>query len=146
MPWTLVCKVCFVIHVIVLILVKCFIRFLKFLATFGKCRYVYYGRHSEGNRFIRNNDLWPLTSLTPQTFCFQRLCLIRVLCQHIWLLNGQLFFSYLSNLIQYSSACNGLWLIDSGFDNFFPMILTEKNSLSWICSNSLLFFFWGGVS
>ncbi|XP_022081346.1 leucine-rich melanocyte differentiation-associated protein-like [Acanthaster planci] len=25
--------------------------------TFGKCRYVYYGRHSEGNRFIRNNDL-----------------------------------------------------------------------------------------
>ena len=26
-------------------------------ATFGKCRYVYYGRHSEGNRFIRNNDL-----------------------------------------------------------------------------------------
>jgi hypothetical protein len=26
-------------------------------AKFGKCRYVYYGRHSEGNRFIRNNDL-----------------------------------------------------------------------------------------
>lgn len=26
-------------------------------ATFGKCRYIYYGRHSEGNRFIRNNDL-----------------------------------------------------------------------------------------
>ncbi|KAJ8022664.1 Leucine-rich melanocyte differentiation-associated protein [Holothuria leucospilota] len=25
--------------------------------SFGKCRYVYYGRHSEGNRFIRNNDL-----------------------------------------------------------------------------------------
>lgn len=25
--------------------------------TFGVCRYVYYGRHSEGNRFIRNNDL-----------------------------------------------------------------------------------------
>ncbi|XP_071952933.1 leucine-rich melanocyte differentiation-associated protein-like [Antedon mediterranea] len=25
--------------------------------TFGQCRYVYYGRHSEGNRFIRNNDL-----------------------------------------------------------------------------------------
>ncbi|XP_033644462.1 leucine-rich melanocyte differentiation-associated protein-like [Asterias rubens] len=25
--------------------------------TFGKCRYVYYGRHSEGNRFIRNTDL-----------------------------------------------------------------------------------------
>ena len=26
-------------------------------ATFGVQRYVYYGRHSEGNRFIRNNDL-----------------------------------------------------------------------------------------
>ena len=26
-------------------------------ATFGKCKYVYYGKHSEGNRFIRNNDL-----------------------------------------------------------------------------------------
>eukprot|EP00795_Rhopilema_esculentum_P008661 gene8661-14677_t len=25
--------------------------------TFGKCRYVYYGKHSEGNRFILNNDL-----------------------------------------------------------------------------------------
>eukprot|EP00794_Sanderia_malayensis_P012300 gene12300-13568_t len=26
-------------------------------ATYGKCRYVYYGKHSEGNRFIVNNDL-----------------------------------------------------------------------------------------
>ena len=26
-------------------------------ATFSKCKYVYYGKHSEGNRFIRNNDL-----------------------------------------------------------------------------------------
>lgn len=26
-------------------------------ATFGVCKYVYYGRHSEGNRFIRNSDL-----------------------------------------------------------------------------------------
>jgi hypothetical protein len=26
-------------------------------ATFGKCKYVYYGRHSEGNRFIKNSDL-----------------------------------------------------------------------------------------
>jgi len=26
-------------------------------ATFGKCQYVYYGKHSEGNRFIRNKDL-----------------------------------------------------------------------------------------
>lgn len=26
-------------------------------STFGKCRYVYYGKHSEGNRFIDNNDL-----------------------------------------------------------------------------------------
>ena len=25
--------------------------------TFGMSKYVYYGRHSEGNRFIRNNDL-----------------------------------------------------------------------------------------
>ncbi|XP_057308704.1 leucine-rich melanocyte differentiation-associated protein-like isoform X2 [Hydractinia symbiolongicarpus] len=26
-------------------------------SSFGKCRYVYYGKHSEGNRFIVNNDL-----------------------------------------------------------------------------------------
>ncbi|PAA86001.1 hypothetical protein BOX15_Mlig023296g1, partial [Macrostomum lignano] len=26
-------------------------------AAFGKSRYIYYGKHSEGNRFIRNNDL-----------------------------------------------------------------------------------------
>eukprot|EP00051_Salpingoeca_urceolata_P024005 m.414995 g.414995 ORF g.414995 m.414995 type:complete len:324 (-) comp20176_c5_seq8:369-1340(-) len=26
-------------------------------ATIGQCKYVYYGRHSEGNRFIRNQDL-----------------------------------------------------------------------------------------
>ncbi|KAL9962548.1 hypothetical protein ACROYT_G031656, partial [Oculina patagonica] len=25
--------------------------------TFGRCRYVYHGKHSEGNRFIRNNEL-----------------------------------------------------------------------------------------
>ena len=25
--------------------------------TFGRSRYVYVGKHSEGNRFIRNNDL-----------------------------------------------------------------------------------------
>lgn len=25
--------------------------------TLSTCKYVYYGRHSEGNRFIRNNDL-----------------------------------------------------------------------------------------
>lgn len=25
--------------------------------TFGRCRYIYYGKHSEGNRFIRNSDL-----------------------------------------------------------------------------------------
>ncbi|EDO45508.1 predicted protein, partial [Nematostella vectensis] len=25
--------------------------------TFGRCRYVYYGKHSEGNRFIRNSEL-----------------------------------------------------------------------------------------
>ncbi|XP_041363625.1 leucine-rich melanocyte differentiation-associated protein-like isoform X2 [Gigantopelta aegis] len=25
--------------------------------TFGKTKYIYYGRHSEGNRFIRNSDL-----------------------------------------------------------------------------------------
>lgn len=25
--------------------------------TIGQCKYVYYGKHSEGNRFIRNNDL-----------------------------------------------------------------------------------------
>lgn len=29
-----------------------------FPGTFGKSKYVYYGRHSEGNRFIRNSDLW----------------------------------------------------------------------------------------
>ncbi|ESO85812.1 hypothetical protein LOTGIDRAFT_130337, partial [Lottia gigantea] len=27
------------------------------IGTYGKSRYIYYGRHSEGNRFIRNNDL-----------------------------------------------------------------------------------------
>ncbi|KAL4240482.1 hypothetical protein ACF0H5_001274 [Mactra antiquata] len=27
------------------------------LGTFGKSKYVYYGKHSEGNRFIRNTDL-----------------------------------------------------------------------------------------
>ncbi|KAK3609641.1 hypothetical protein CHS0354_028845 [Potamilus streckersoni] len=27
------------------------------IGTFGKSKYIYYGRHSEGNRFIRNNDL-----------------------------------------------------------------------------------------
>ncbi|KAI6659752.1 Leucine-rich repeat-containing protein C10 [Oopsacas minuta] len=26
-------------------------------ATFGKCKYVYYGKHSEGNRFIRDRHL-----------------------------------------------------------------------------------------
>ena len=26
--------------------------------VFGQCKYVYYGKHSEGNRFIRNNQLW----------------------------------------------------------------------------------------
>ncbi|KAM7408631.1 hypothetical protein PAMA_002379 [Pampus argenteus] len=25
--------------------------------VFAKCRYVYYGKHSEGNRFIRNDQL-----------------------------------------------------------------------------------------
>ncbi|CAH1795341.1 unnamed protein product, partial [Owenia fusiformis] len=29
----------------------------KHAGTFGKSRYIYYGKHSEGNRFIRNNDL-----------------------------------------------------------------------------------------
>lgn len=28
-----------------------------FLGVFAKCRYVYYGKHSEGNRFIRNDQL-----------------------------------------------------------------------------------------
>ncbi|XP_064605169.1 leucine-rich melanocyte differentiation-associated protein-like [Liolophura sinensis] len=27
------------------------------VGTYGVCKYVYYGRHSEGNRFIRNSDL-----------------------------------------------------------------------------------------
>lgn len=25
--------------------------------TFGRCRYIYFGKHSEGNRFIRNDEL-----------------------------------------------------------------------------------------
>ncbi|KAI5606773.1 leucine-rich repeat-containing protein C10orf11-like [Silurus asotus] len=25
--------------------------------VFAKCRYIYYGKHSEGNRFIRNDQL-----------------------------------------------------------------------------------------
>uniref|UniRef100_A0A3B5ACQ6 Uncharacterized protein n=1 Tax=Stegastes partitus TaxID=144197 RepID=A0A3B5ACQ6_9TELE len=28
-----------------------------FLGVFAKCRYMYYGKHSEGNRFIRNDQL-----------------------------------------------------------------------------------------
>lgn len=28
-----------------------------YAATIGTARYIYYGRHSEGNRFIRNDDL-----------------------------------------------------------------------------------------
>ena len=28
------------------------------LGAFAKCRYVYYGKNSEGNRFIRNDQLW----------------------------------------------------------------------------------------
>lgn len=28
-----------------------------FSGVFAKCRYVYYGKHSEGNRFIRNDQL-----------------------------------------------------------------------------------------
>lgn len=27
------------------------------LGVFAKCRYIYYGKHSEGNRFIRNDQL-----------------------------------------------------------------------------------------
>uniref|UniRef100_A0A803TTE2 Uncharacterized protein n=1 Tax=Anolis carolinensis TaxID=28377 RepID=A0A803TTE2_ANOCA len=26
-------------------------------SVLGKCRYVYYGKHSEGNRFIRDDQL-----------------------------------------------------------------------------------------
>lgn len=25
--------------------------------TFGRCKYIYFGKHSEGNRFIRNDEL-----------------------------------------------------------------------------------------
>jgi len=25
--------------------------------TFGRCRYIYFGKHSEGNRFIKNDEL-----------------------------------------------------------------------------------------
>ena len=28
------------------------------LGVYGQCKYVYYGKHSEGNRFIRNHHLW----------------------------------------------------------------------------------------
>eukprot|EP00055_Hartaetosiga_balthica_P017961 m.125821 g.125821 ORF g.125821 m.125821 type:complete len:294 (-) comp9433_c4_seq1:1649-2530(-) len=31
--------------------------FSQHKGSVGRCKYVYYGRHSEGNRFIRNNDL-----------------------------------------------------------------------------------------
>uniref|UniRef100_A0A3Q2Q039 Uncharacterized protein n=1 Tax=Fundulus heteroclitus TaxID=8078 RepID=A0A3Q2Q039_FUNHE len=30
---------------------------ILFLGVFAKCRYIYYGKHSEGNRFIRNDQL-----------------------------------------------------------------------------------------
>ncbi|TNN78505.1 Leucine-rich repeat-containing protein C10orf11 [Liparis tanakae] len=29
----------------------------QYTGVFAKCRYIYYGKHSEGNRFIRNNQL-----------------------------------------------------------------------------------------
>ena len=29
--------------------------------TFGRCRYIYFGKHSEGNRFIQNDQLWNAT-------------------------------------------------------------------------------------
>lgn len=32
--------------------------FLLFAGVLGKCRYVYYGKNSEGNRFIRDDQLW----------------------------------------------------------------------------------------
>lgn len=35
---------------------------LSCAGVFGQCKYVYYGKHSEGNRFIRNNQLWHLLS------------------------------------------------------------------------------------
>ena len=35
-----------------------YVRKIFILGVFGQCKYVYYGKHSEGNRFIRNNQLW----------------------------------------------------------------------------------------
>lgn len=32
-------------------------NFFLIAGVFAKCRYVYYGKHSEGNRFIRNDQL-----------------------------------------------------------------------------------------
>lgn len=36
----------------------CYSFSFSFLGVFAKCRYIYYGKHSEGNRFIRNDQLW----------------------------------------------------------------------------------------
>uniref|UniRef100_A0A8C5TY56 Uncharacterized protein n=1 Tax=Malurus cyaneus samueli TaxID=2593467 RepID=A0A8C5TY56_9PASS len=33
------------------------IHFLFIVGILGKCRYIYYGKHSEGNRFIRDDQL-----------------------------------------------------------------------------------------
>lgn len=33
------------------------INFLFVVGILGKCRYIYYGKHSEGNRFIRDDQL-----------------------------------------------------------------------------------------
>lgn len=37
--------------------IKKILKNLSVSGTFGKSKYIYYGRHSEGNRFIRNTDL-----------------------------------------------------------------------------------------
>lgn len=45
--------------------------FILFLGVFAKCRYIYYGKHSEGNRFIRNDQLWcPQDALRGVVFFF----------------------------------------------------------------------------
>lgn len=43
--------------------------------TFGKNKYVYYGRHSEGNRFIRNRDLWDYLTYLDFKQSFYYFCL-----------------------------------------------------------------------
>lgn len=48
----------FIVHTAHVVLCDMFILYTDIvLGVYGQCKYVYYGKHSEGNRFIRNQHL-----------------------------------------------------------------------------------------